>query len=583
MASTQRHHIASRDLAKNSDVLRELSKRGLFDVEAPQNKVDLPSTRAEAAKQGSSPHNGRPLSSYEDGIRDRLDKLMDKPDYKKMLDGDMDAGRRLMDDVKKLQDAVREGLESGKLLTNRLLDDVKKGIPDANDANKKWFDSLDDAAKKALEEAPSSNLGKLLGGLSKLGPAFDGIARILDGALKLAGREGFMEEDLGLRYNDIESIQGAMGDDIKDPRSLTRAMENGYSQDSLRELAKSGKLNDFLDKTKGEYIPTFDPMNTELRHYGPTPDPRGVNSSGSANNQQYDRDHQGGNGNNGGVNNGNNGGSTSSQGNPNASPTSGGNFTKSMVDKETGNTVTNGFGGPKPILLDIAGTGIAITELTSSNRFMDAEGTGLLHRTAWAGAGTGVLFYDPNNEGAIVRNDQYIFTEWDPTARGDLEALRNVFDSNGDGVFTSADAKFALFKIEVTNADGTTSVMTMAAAGITSINLKADLTDVRYEDGSAITGQTTFTRANGTTGTVANTTLAAESAGYAMTKVVSTDGSGNRVVTNTAYAADGSIAEVVRSVTSPTGNSVVTSFEVNGDGSLRAAFGGHAAAWRLAA
>lgn len=65
---------------------------------------------------------------------------------------------------------------------------------------------------------------------------------------------------------------------------------------------------------------------------------------------------------------------------------------------------------------------------------------------------------------------------------------------------------------------------------------------------------------------MANTTLASESAGYAVTKVVTTDAGGNRVVTNTAFAADGSIAEVVKSVTSPTGNSITTSFDWNGDG-----------------
>ena len=49
--------------------------------------------------------------------------------------------------------------------------------------------------------------------------------------------------------------------------------------------------------------------------------------------------------------------------------------------------------------------------------FMDAEGSGLMHRSAWAGTATGVLFYAPLNEGAIVRNDQYIFTEWGETRR----------------------------------------------------------------------------------------------------------------------------------------------------------------------
>lgn len=86
-------------------------------------------------------------------------------------------------------------------------------------------------------------------------------------------------------------------------------------------------------------------------------------------------------------------------------------------------------------------------------RFMDAESSGLLYCTARAGSGTGVLFHDPL-------------------------------------------------------ADGTTSVMTLAQAGNTSINLKADLTHVQYADGSAITGQTTFTRVGGAAGTVANIMLA---------------------------------------------------------------------------
>lgn len=222
----------------------------------------------------------------------------------------------------------------------------------------------------------------------------------------------------------------------------------------------------------------------------------------------------------------------------------------------------NGF----PIILDLAGTGIAITELTSSNKFIDSEGTGLLHRTAWAGVGSGVLFYDADGNGAISQKREYVFTEWDPTAKGDLEALRNAFDSNGDGVLDAGDDGFALFKIEVTNADGSTSVVTLAEAGIVSINLTADLTNVAYADGSAITGQTTFTRSDTTTGTVANTTLAADANGYAVVTAVSTDGSGNRVVVNTAYAGDGSIAQAIRTVTSPDGHNITTSFDYNGDG-----------------
>ncbi|MEO0342427.1 MAG: hypothetical protein AAF198_03230 [Pseudomonadota bacterium] len=45
---------------------------------------------------------------------------------------------------------------------------------------------------------------------------------------------------------------------------------------------------------------------------------------------------------------------------------------------------------------------------------------------AWAAVGDGVLFYDPDNTGEITELRQYVFTEWDPTASSDIEALANV-------------------------------------------------------------------------------------------------------------------------------------------------------------
>ena len=137
---------------------------------------------------------------------------------------------------------------------------------------------------------------------------------------------------------------------------------------------------------------------------------------------------------------------------------------------------------------------------------------------------------------------------------------------NGDGVLNASDAKFALFKVEVTNADGSASAYTLEQLGITSINLKADLTDVKYADGSEITGQTTFTRSNGTTGTVANTVLATDANGYAVTQTVTNDASLNRIVTNTAYAADGSIANVTRSTANTDGTMITITYDTNGDG-----------------
>lgn len=229
-----------------------------------------------------------------------------------------------------------------------------------------------------------------------------------------------------------------------------------------------------------------------------------------------------------------------------------------------GNFISSIFG--KPIIFDLDGNGIQITEVTRSHIFMDAGGDGLLHRTAWAAAGNGVLFFDPDGRNAITEKRQYVFTEWDPTANSDLEAIRAIFDSNGDGKLTAADLAFAKFKLLVTNADGSMTVKTLAELGITEIDLRGDTTNITLPDGSVITGQTTFTKSDGTTGTVADTVLVAEANGHKVVQQATVDGNGNRVVTNTGYADDGSIAFVQKTVTSPNGLNVTNSFDDDGDG-----------------
>jgi hypothetical protein len=80
-----------------------------------------------------------------------------------------------------------------------------------------------------------------------------------------------------------------------------------------------------------------------------------------------------------------------------------------------------------PVVLDLTGNGINIKQLTSSNEFFDMAGAGQQNLTAWAGAGNGVLFYDPNGTGQLTQANQIIFTDWDPTATSDMQALLDVF------------------------------------------------------------------------------------------------------------------------------------------------------------
>ena len=172
-----------------------------------------------------------------------------------------------------------------------------------------------------------------------------------------------------------------------------------------------------------------------------------------------------------------------------------------------GGSSGGGSSGGSPVVLDLSGKGIKVTPLSSSNMFFDMANNGHEQRTAWAGAGNGVLVYDPSG-GAVAQANQVNFTLWDPAAKTDMQALRDVFDSNHDGALNSSDTNWNDFRILVTNADGTQTLETLAQAGVTSINLNANSYKQGFTDGSSIDGETTFTRSDGTTGPAASVTLA---------------------------------------------------------------------------
>jgi hypothetical protein len=70
-------------------------------------------------------------------------------------------------------------------------------------------------------------------------------------------------------------------------------------------------------------------------------------------------------------------------------------------------------------------------------------GSGEQNLTAWAGAGNSVLFFDPTGAGQLTQPNQVIFTDWDPSATSDMQALLDVFDTNHDRAPDSGDTNFA--------------------------------------------------------------------------------------------------------------------------------------------
>nr|WP_162093067.1 AIDA repeat-containing protein [Bradyrhizobium sp. ORS 278] len=197
--------------------------------------------------------------------------------------------------------------------------------------------------------------------------------------------------------------------------------------------------------------------------------------------------------------------------------------------------------GFAPVVLDLTGQGINITQLSQSNTFFDATGSGVQNQMAWAGAGNGVLFFDPTGTGQLTQANQVIFTDWDPSAKSDMQALLDVFDTNHDGALNAGDANFSKFYVMVTNADGTQTARSLASLGITSINLVEDATQVALPDGSSIDGQTSYTTSGGTSGTVATVTFATSANGYVVTTTTGTNADGSVTIATSETNSDGSL------------------------------------------
>jgi uncharacterized repeat protein (TIGR03803 family) len=225
-----------------------------------------------------------------------------------------------------------------------------------------------------------------------------------------------------------------------------------------------------------------------------------------------------------------------------------------------------GFGDGSPVVLDLTGKGISITQLGSSNNFFAMTGDGLQHATAWAGAGNGVLAIDLNGTGVINQADEINFTLWDPTVTSDMQALEDVFDTNHDGKLDAGDADWSKFGLIVTNANGTTQFETLSQLGITSINLVTNNQEILLPDGSSIKGETTYTMSNGTTGTAADVSFAYNPNGYLIETTTTLNADGSTTIDNKAFNPDGSLANETISTTSADGDTVTISKDTTGDG-----------------
>ncbi len=155
---------------------------------------------------------------------------------------------------------------------------------------------------------------------------------------------------------------------------------------------------------------------------------------------------------------------------------------------------------------------------------------------------------------------------WDPSATSDMQALRDVFDTNHDGKLDAGDAMWSEFKVLVTNADGTTQLETMDQLGITSIDLSPNNNVTTLADGSMILGETTFSRSDGTTGLAADVAFATDPNGYVTQQSVTHNADGSTTIDVKALTAGGSLANETVETTTANGLNRTLRFDDNGDG-----------------
>jgi Ca2+-binding RTX toxin-like protein len=165
-----------------------------------------------------------------------------------------------------------------------------------------------------------------------------------------------------------------------------------------------------------------------------------------------------------------------------------------------------------PLALDLDGDGVETVGITADKKILfDHNSDGIRAATGWVKSDDALLVLDRNGNGSIDNGSELFGVDTllsnGQKATTGFAALADL-DSNRDGVFNSADAKYAQVQLwRDLNQDGMSDsgeLQTLAEAGIASINLNSVVNRRDFGNGNIQTDAANFTRTDGSVGTAAN-------------------------------------------------------------------------------
>ncbi|MCC8116030.1 MAG: hypothetical protein LIP18_02570, partial [Planctomycetes bacterium] len=157
-----------------------------------------------------------------------------------------------------------------------------------------------------------------------------------------------------------------------------------------------------------------------------------------------------------------------------------------------------------PLVFDLGDEGINLTS-AEDGVYFDIKGDGTPVKTAFIQGNNAFLYLDENGNG-VVDDANELFGDHAGHANG-FEKLRQ-YDDNGDGVIDENDEIYSQLRLwRDLNGDGVNQLeesLTLAEAGIKSINLNYDNTCTLDQHGNVIGERSSFTRTDGSKGLVAD-------------------------------------------------------------------------------